>query len=297
MQSGKGDVHFLIVYLHDSSSQPATELFLQTFLLTEQLRDMLVTSNSLIWGASVKSDEGHNVARRLRVLKYPFIGLFSCVPNDGFECILRHSEVSNSDDLFATLEAVMDIQQPYMQSLVMQRLQRDNDRQILREQEDEYARSLAADQARLRERQRLVSETEEQEKKAQLEVQNRERRKTRFDEMRLKIRSTLPDEASAESSVRLKIHFPDGSSFNRNFHPSDTLEMLFNVVMSNDQCPVDFSLLTGHPAKLLPCTPKWYRDEFSSDAANGNDDAVQTFADVGLHSGSGHVIRVRNNEA
>ncbi|KAK0404667.1 hypothetical protein QR680_017562 [Steinernema hermaphroditum] len=173
------------------------------------------------------------------------------------------------------------------------RLQRDIDSRLRREQELEYERALAADRAKETERKRVESERLEAERREQEEREALINKKERLQRMKAKIQSSLPEEpSSTEECIRVNIRFPSGEKMERRFCPNDSLELLFNVTLSHESCPDDFSLLTSYPRKQLHCSPSWYREYASGDL---DDSPISTFAEAGFPKAS--VVLVQDNEA
>uniref|UniRef100_A0AC35F084 Uncharacterized protein n=1 Tax=Panagrolaimus sp. PS1159 TaxID=55785 RepID=A0AC35F084_9BILA len=77
----------------------------------------------------------------------------------------------------------------------------------------------------------------------------------------------------------------------RSFAETDSLEFLFNTVISNKNCPEFFTLLSTEPRKELNCFPKWYNEYGNVPQQN---EVIQTFKEAGL--GSPVVVVVKENQ-
>uniref|UniRef100_A0A915EDH4 UBX domain-containing protein n=1 Tax=Ditylenchus dipsaci TaxID=166011 RepID=A0A915EDH4_9BILA len=98
----------------------------------------------------------------------------------------------------------------------------------MRMQEEEYARSLAADKAKREERLRaeLVFKEEEQRAKDQAEKAENKR---------------VGGAKECDDIVCIKVKFSEGSVFSRRFRANHSVEELFNSVLLHEKCRTTFS--------------------------------------------------------
>ncbi|KAI6191613.1 UBX domain-containing protein [Aphelenchoides bicaudatus] len=303
VSEARRNISYLLVYIHNPSHR-RVEDFSQNYLLSPEFLSFIRENNCLIWGASVRSSEGYKVCSALHDFNYPFVALL-CMVEGRATCIFRMSGEY-------TLAALMDglrnssqagqgvLNQMHQERLVLEfressqifliqlsqlRLfsaQREMDTQLRREQESEYQRSLATDRARVQERKRLESEKlESQKREEELRLQE-EQKAANLEERRHQIKQSLPVEPAINGAeiVRVAVRFPSGQKFERRFNVDDSLELLFNAVFANENCPKDFSILSSYPRKELKCAPAWYQDFSTADVFSGS---VQTFREAGLN--------------
>uniref|UniRef100_A0A1I8AIJ8 UBX domain-containing protein n=1 Tax=Steinernema glaseri TaxID=37863 RepID=A0A1I8AIJ8_9BILA len=292
LQESKNALRFVLVYLHGEHHQNTDE-FVREKLLSGPARTFYERNNLLMWGASVRSAEGYKVSMNLRNTTYPFLALIGM--RDNRMAMLAKAEGEHDlEPMLYTMQTAIDENIGHFNAVREARLQRDIDSQLRREQELEYERALAADRAKENERKRVESERLEAERKEQEERDAILKKKQSLEEMKSKIRNTLPEEPSAASDecIRVNIRFPSGQKMERRFLSSDTLEALFNVTLCHESCPDDFSLLSSYPRKQLNCHPSWYRAYGSGDMS---DSPIPTFAEAGFPKAS--VVLVQDNEA
>ena len=126
-------------------------------------------------------------------------------------------------------------------------------------QDDEYAQSLATDQARMAaaraEDERTAAEqalrTQQAAAAAELTRQESNRvelRRQRLDSLRATLR---PPPAEAEPRTRILMRFPDGQRFDRFFHLTDTIQAVHDYVNTQDLIGEQFALCTAHPRRVL----------------------------------------------
>ncbi|EJW74231.1 hypothetical protein WUBG_14862, partial [Wuchereria bancrofti] len=70
----KNSLRFMIVYLHNPSHE-SCERFVRETLLSYQMKQFLDRNEILLWGVSVRSQEGYKVSMALRESTYPFLAL------------------------------------------------------------------------------------------------------------------------------------------------------------------------------------------------------------------------------
>ncbi|KAK0404666.1 hypothetical protein QR680_017562 [Steinernema hermaphroditum] len=291
LQESKQSLRFVLVYLHSDHHQN-TDRFVRDKLLSDPARTFFRRNNLLMWGASVRTGEGYKVSMNLRNTTFPFIALIGM--RDNRMAMLAKAEGDHDiESVLYPMQTAIDENIGHFNTLREARLQRDIDSRLRREQELEYERALAADRAKETERKRVESERLEAERREQEEREALINKKERLQRMKAKIQSSLPEEpSSTEECIRVNIRFPSGEKMERRFCPNDSLELLFNVTLSHESCPDDFSLLTSYPRKQLHCSPSWYREYASGDL---DDSPISTFAEAGFPKAS--VVLVQDNEA
>ena len=75
----------------------------------------------------------------------------------------------------------------------------------------------------------------------------------RKSELRQILAETAQPEANSPSAIKLIIKLPTGNRFERVFLKTDPLSDLFKFVFSNEECPLNFEIVTNFPRKVIEC--------------------------------------------
>ncbi|VDK79829.1 unnamed protein product [Litomosoides sigmodontis] len=285
----KNSLRFMIVYLHNPSHE-SCERFVRETLLSYQMKQFLERNEILLWGVSVRSQEGYKVSMALRENTYPFLGLL-CMRETRMVLVLRLEGEYELEPMLFTIQTAIDENRSHLDAIRNERHQREVNNRILREQESDYQRSLAADRARLNERKRAESERKMAEIREAEEKKKKQEKKAKLNAIRMKLASELPPESQASDCVRVSVRFPSGERFERRFDVTNSLELLFNATLAYENCPLNLTLLSSYPRKQLNCAPEWYR-EFG---VVQDPDNIPTFQDCGFEKSV--VVLVQDNDA
>jgi len=255
--------------------------FARNYLLSPEFVNFILENDCLVWASTVRSSEGYKVCSALQDFNFPFIALL-CMNQGQTTCILRRSGEFTLHSLIDELQNSSAAGRTMLDSAHAERAQREMDTQLRREQESDYERSLATDRAKVTERKRLESEKLENEKKIEELRQQEEQALNELETRSAKIQASLPSEPASDENniVRVVIRFPDGSRTERRFNADDSLEALFNVAFTNQNCPKFFSLMSGYPRQVIRCAPEWYRSFSELDIFP--EGPIPTFRDAGL---------------
>ncbi|MCP9257795.1 FAS-associated factor 2-B [Dirofilaria immitis] len=285
----KSSLRFMIVYLHNPSHE-SCERFVRETLLSYQMKQFLDRNEILLWGVSVRSQEGYKVSMALRENTYPFLGLL-CMRETRMVLVLRLEGEYELEPMLYTIQTAVDENRSYLDAIRNERHQREVNNRILREQESDYQRSLAADRARLSERKKAENERKMAEMKKYIRKFHAVAIVQKLDAIRMKLASELPPESQAPDCIRVSVRFPNGERFERRFDITNSLELLFNATLAHENCPPNLTLLSSYPRKQLNCAPEWYR-EFGivQDPTN-----IPTFQDCGFEKSV--VVLVQDNDA
>lgn len=103
-------------------------------------------------------------------------------------------------------------------------------RQLMHQQNNEYAQALAADKARREEQARLEEEKKQEEIRLKKEQEEYTRKKKKLLDLRKEIRENLLLEnipnSDGDEIVRVRVKFPSGYVLDRKFLINDSLEVL-----------------------------------------------------------------------
>lgn len=145
--------------------------------------------------------------------------------------------------------------------LVIARQQREErtQNQLLREQQDQaYLESLRVDKEKERKKQ---EQAEAKKRELELEKQRIEEEEARVNailkkksDLREKIANTQQPDAKDPLALKLIIKLPTGNRYERVFLKTDPLSDLYKFVFSNEECPINFEIVTNFPRKVIECT-------------------------------------------
>ena len=73
-------------------------------------------------------------------------------------------------------------------------------------------------------------------------------------DLRKLLAETAQPEATNPLTLKLIIKLPSGNRFERFFLKTDPLSDLYKFVFSNEECPINFEIVTNFPRKVIECT-------------------------------------------
>lgn len=161
--------------------------------------------------------------------------------------------------------------------------------QLLRQQQEAaFQESLRVDREKDRRRQEEERQRQEEAREAERQEQERQDKLRQWEQHREDIRRNMPPEPESGDIVRVGLKFPSGARLERRFLLTDSLEFLYNVALTHDDCPQNFSIQAVYPRKTLRCT----RTEDDEDQT-----PVATFEQSGFAKGAAVTLLVQDNEA
>jgi FAS-associated factor 2 len=231
LEEAKNNLKFLLVYLHSPGHQD-TPRFCHEVLSSDEFMELLSSNNCLLFGVSVNSEEGTRVSFILRETTYPFMALIM-LRGSRMTVIGRLEGYTSLDDVITKLENLFTANQPELVVLRDERRQRNIDQEIRKEQEEEFMKSLHADQEKTRRRmeeERLASEEAEREREIEMKQREQEEEFQLERSMRM---SRLPPESPPgdPNAIHINIKLPDGSRLERRFDKSDKLQVTIIMVV------------------------------------------------------------------
>lgn len=289
------DLKFLLVYLHSPSHQD-TEVFCKNVLCNDTFIKFLKDNDILLWGASVKTQEGYKVAMALRENVFPYLGVIA-MKEQKMVLVQRITGITDVSTVISYLEFGINKNKRFFEIARMEKIQREQEIQLRKDQEREYQRTLATDRAKKNERQRKETEKAEQERKEK-EIQEKKLDKKRRLEQKIdEIRNSILEEPekNVDGTVTVNIRYPNGKSFTHRFYENDSLERLFNAAIIHEECPRDFTLICSYPRSAITCAPEWYREFSTCQTFNNADRKILTFKEKGYTKSLG--VLVNDNDA
>jgi FAS-associated factor 2 len=223
------DFRLLLAYLH-SPRHEDTDAFCRTVLCSQAFADY-ANAEFLCWGGDVSRSDAFGLALRLGVTRYPAVALLARSGSNVKLAALVQG--AGSGDPLALIDSLRTAAEPHAALLAAERADAEGraaERALVREQDDEYERSLAADRARARERrereEREKREEEERQKREQEEQEERGRREAKraaeaaaAAAARQAKRASLPEEPAQGSpgSAAVRVRLPTGANHQRRF--------------------------------------------------------------------------------
>lgn len=240
----KNTSKLLLVYLH--SYETKTSRYICDHILSNPDFVNYVTNNFIIWGCDSFEYEGIDAAVKLGI-QSPFLGVYchdyfvNTTSSNGSLIKLEQFHII-SDNIIERLKMYVKKYKPiFKERAEEEERRRIKERELLKEQEEEYLRIVAIDQERERERQLKL-------------IQQKEEEKRKEDMLReiTKLKDSLPDEPIKGAGVAtIAIQLMNGDRVVRNFNDNDTTEMLYNFVYSKE-LTFDIELLSSSHQKIIP---------------------------------------------
>lgn len=252
----KSQFKFLVVVIQ-SDEHDLTGPFNRQVFTDARVVELLNRDDVILWLGNVQNSEGLQVADALRCTSFPFAQLIAPFPRSptSFALVMKTlATIQGETDpmrFISTLEEKMEAHSPTIMSLVLDRQERERDRQLRDEQNAAYERSLAAD----RERERLAQEEATRRDKEERERQSREE-KLALEKERMALEQKTLEEArernirawklwrigqlgpevddSAERPARISVRMLSGERIVRKFSADQTIEDIYAFVECYD---------------------------------------------------------------
>lgn len=256
LKKARTDFKFLLVYLHSSLHDDTVPYC--TGVLTAPMVVDFIDDNFLMWAGDLSVSEPYRVSTILSACRYPFIGVLSNV--DGTPAIIERIEgLIDSEELLRKLATILETQGPALIAARASVEERERDRLLREEQEEEYLQALREDEEKEQrqaeeERRRLEEDRAREEEARRVEEEERARVTRRQTELNRKRNSVPPEPREGESKVcNVAIRLPDGSRLTRKFRQSDTLQALYDFVDVNEVAGLEiggYDLVSNYPRKV-----------------------------------------------
>ena len=275
LSRSKSEAKFLLAYLHDHGASECDEFCSK--ILASALFVAFCDENFILWVGELHTAEGRAVRRALRVQQQPAIVMLAHgdlaaaagfgggrgAPGDPAAVqalgTVQGARALNEEGLIASLHAQLQNFEPLLIAARAEQHERMNDRLLREEQEAEYNRALAEDEAReeAAEAQRAAAAAAEaeaeaaaraEEQAAEAEAQAAAARQ----QSRAARAAALPPEPPMGPDVsRLVIRLPDGRRLDRRFEKTDTLQLAIDLVAGADPDGEEVDLVSNFPRKVF----------------------------------------------
>lgn len=252
LNDAKQELRFLLIYLHKEANQDCANFCRETLSQSEVTN--YINNNMLMWGCNTESGEGYAVSQTLRAGAFPFLAVI--VLKESRMCVVGRLEgPSTSTELLSRLGAIVTSNVSFLDAARSERIARNLNQTIRREQDAAYLESLRADQEKERKK------FEETERKRKLEEEERERilqeqlRKEAIRKAKVDLASEVPNEPEPNHPEVICIVFkmPSGERIERRFLRSHTLKDVYNFVFCHPSSPDCFEITTNFPKRTLQC--------------------------------------------
>lgn len=221
----------ILVYLHSPLHRQAQK-YCQSILLGNTMGNFLQQPNLDCLGVSVHTAQGAHLASMLGVSSFPCLALLqpkhlgSSSQNSAMNLVFKaEGPVLLSlrpEQLVQYLNMTVQRHQAALAEQEARRIEREQEAELRREQDEEYQAALLADQ----ERERQQREEEERERRRIEEEQARERAKQEEEENRIKNAKDLLRPAPEKGGTRIRFTLPTGAKLDRRFHNDETIKSL-----------------------------------------------------------------------
>mmetsp|Transcript_22643 Transcript_22643/g.37410 ORF Transcript_22643/g.37410 Transcript_22643/m.37410 type:complete len:474 (+) Transcript_22643:54-1475(+) len=257
------EAKFLLVYVH-SAGRTETTTFCRDVLGSE-LFAAFVNENFIFWVSDAATSEGRDMRHQLRLRDLPALAVLShseMVPRPGVPRgtaqalgTVHGLHLLSEERAIAALTQLLERFEAILEGARLERRERDVDRMLREEQEAEYARSLAEDQAREADEAAAVARAELEGQQRQ-ELEAAEARRAQEEdaaaraqrEARVAKAATLPDEP-ATGGTHVIVRMPDGQRLSRRFPKSCCLQVVVDWIESSEPDIEDFDLVINYPRK------------------------------------------------
>lgn len=215
----------IIVYLFSPLHRQADEMCKK--LIQPTMLEFLKQTNITALGASIHTSQGASLSYQLKASCYPLLAVLQPVRNsEGVKLMFKAEGPAflkiQSTQLLSLLTATYQRHNLVVLEQETRRLQREQENELRRQQDEEYQESLRADRLRERERQ----EEREREERRIRDEEAREREKARAEEERLENAKALMRPEPASGGTRIRFVLPNGKKLDRRFENDETVGAL-----------------------------------------------------------------------
>ncbi|XP_042439101.1 plant UBX domain-containing protein 10-like [Zingiber officinale] len=232
----------MLVYLH-SPEHPDVPAFCEGTLCSPPVVAFL-TENFVVWGGSIRREEGFKMSNSLKASRFPFCAIVMATDNQRIALLHQIEGPKPPEEMLTLLQRVFEECAPSLITARIESEERRNNQRLREEQDAAYRAALEADQARERrlkeEEDRLKREAEEAERKrkeeeealarAAHEAAEKEAALTRRRQEKAMALGAEPDKGP--NVTRVLVRFPTGERKERRFHCTTTISSLYDYVDS-----------------------------------------------------------------
>jgi hypothetical protein len=236
----------LFVYLHSPLHRQADSVC-RRLLLSPTMLEFLAQDNIRALGSSIHTSQGASLASQLSAASFPLVALLQPTGraaggnstgasgnaatnnsnNDRPVKLIFKAEgpaltQMSSSQLLKLLVGTYQRHQVTIQEQEARRLEREQEAELRRQQDEEYQEGLRADQERERRRQ----EEQDEKDRAVREEEERERKKVQEEQNRLNRARAMIRAEPATGGTRIRFQLPTGQKLERRFENDETIGAL-----------------------------------------------------------------------
>lgn len=238
--TAKKELKYLLVVLL-SPEHDDTNTFVREVLFSSQFESLInePQNNLLLWAGTVQDSEAYQVSIGLNCTKFPFAALIVHTPQDSstaMSTVARIAGLHPPTTFVSKIRTAISQHETALEGVRASRREQEAARNIRRDQESAYERSLAQDRerTRLRKEAEAARAREEQETKAKADAAEKAARN--LEKWKMWKVHQIPAEPGPDvkEATRLSIRMPSGDRIVRRFAPEATMEDLYAFVECYD---------------------------------------------------------------
>lgn len=225
----------LIVVLLHSPLHRQADVFLKNMILSQPMLEFLNQDNIKTLGSSIHTSQGASLAYQLGVSSYPVFAMLQVQPSTGGTSSSSSSAAklifkaegptllkTQPNQILPLLNGTYHRFQMVTAEEVARRIEREQEIELRRQQDEEYQQALRADQERERQRE----EQREMEERRIREEAERERQKVQIEQDRIGKAKSLLRPEPASGGARIRFTLPSGKKLDRRFENDETVASL-----------------------------------------------------------------------
>lgn len=216
----------VVVYLHSPLHRQATEFSKR--LIEPSMLEFLRQDNITALGCSIQTAQGASLSYQLGASCFPLLAILQPGrgTSDGMKLVFKAEGPALLKIQLAHLLSLMSgtyrRHQVFVTEIEARRIEREQERDLRREQDAEYQQALLQDQERERRRQ---EEREEEQRRIQ-EEEEREQQQARAEQERLDKAKALLNPEPTSGGTRVRFVLPSGRKLDRRFGNDETIGAL-----------------------------------------------------------------------
>jgi hypothetical protein len=243
----------IVIYIHAPLHRQATEMCQK--LIETPMLDFLKQTNIKTLGASVHSSQGAQLAQQLGAASFPLLAMLQpgTTVSAGMQLVFKAEGPAflamQPAQMLPFLNAMYTRHEVVLAEQMARRIEREQEQELRRQQDEEYHETLRADQERERQRQ---GEREQEEERVRKE-EDRERQKLTEEKEFLGNAKALLRPEPASGGTRIRFVLPTGQKLDRRFENDESVKSLkaFLILHFSETNPEikNIALSTSFPKK------------------------------------------------
>lgn len=242
LDAAKAEVKFLLVILQSDEHDDTATFNRETLSKPEVVR-FIREHDILLWAGNVADAEAYQVSSALNCTKFPFAALIANNPSQGstvMSVLTRITGPVPPTVFIARLTSSIAVHAPALTQVRTSRAAQEADRRIRLESESAYARSLAADQERTRQRQLAEQRAREEEDRVRRQAEEIEMQSLRRERWRKWRAARIPaSDADVQGGARVSVRLRNGERAIRKFARGADIEDVYAFVECYDLISAD----------------------------------------------------------